>query len=143
MICRRCGIEDQRGQILKRVERGGSQECSSCLARPSSSIRTAYGICRPHKGELDENDRPLDHRGKLFREGKRLCGSKDCITKSHIVKMTAEEKALEAERLDISYRTGKKLGWDDLIQSAKKEGRKIARHNESATGHSGTKPTNC
>lgn len=139
MICHRCGMEDQRGQILKRVERGGSQECASCLARPTNSVKTDYGICRPHRGELDEFDRPLDHRGKLYREGERMCGNSDCIAKSHIAgsepEISPEQKALEAERHDISYKTGKKLSWDQLVKAVISEGLRSGKHNNPTTGN--------
>jgi hypothetical protein len=131
VICKRCGFVDQSNQISKRVERSGSQECASCLARPASTIKTAFGVCRPHKGEFDDHDNPLDHRGKLFRAGIRLCGNSDCIAKSHIQSVSVQD--LEAERLDLSYRTGKKLSFRQLLEKVKKEGKKNGHNNTSAS----------
>jgi len=136
VICKRCGFVDQSNQISKRVERGGSQECASCLARPASTIKTEFGVCRPHKGEFDQDDNPLDHRGKLFRAGIRLCGNADCIAKSHIQVVSVQD--LEAERLDLSYRTGRKLSFAQLLEKVKKEGKPNGDHNTRA-GHKRTK----
>jgi hypothetical protein len=132
VICKRCGFVDQSNQISKRVERSGSQECASCLARPASTIKTAFGVCRPHKGDFDDHDNPLDHRGKLFRAGIRLCGNSDCIAKSHIQSVSVQD--LEAERLDLSYRTGRKLSFRQLLEKVKKEGKKNG-HNNTSTSH--------
>jgi hypothetical protein len=89
-------------------------------------------VCRPHKGDFDGNENPLDHRGKLFRAGIRLCGNSDCIAKSHIQGINVQD--LEAERHDLSFKTGKKLSFKQLLVKVKKEG-KTNGHNNPSTGH--------
>ena len=66
--------------------------CQECQAGQMFKVRTAYGVCTPHIGELDELDRPLDKKGNLFRPGLRLCGHQDCVDWFHI-KATEEANA--------------------------------------------------
>jgi hypothetical protein len=58
--------------------------CPSCAAKPANGIQTDFGICRPHHGDFDDNDNPLNRWGKLFRPGYRLCHNRDCVEPTHI-----------------------------------------------------------
>jgi hypothetical protein len=69
--------------------------------------------CIPWRGEFDEDDNPIK-AGQLYLPGARVCNHKDCVQSSHI-NACKPWQALEAERLDISYRTGKKLYWQSLM----------------------------
>lgn len=137
MICRTCGYNDTSNAIEKRVERGGSQECASCTARPAVTIKTDYGVCRPWRGDFDDDDNPLDARGRLYRPGRRLCGNRDCVARNHIdtTQITlVEVEYLEAERNSISYRTGEKLTYKQLLAKAIREGIS-GRHNNPSAGN--------
>jgi len=61
--------------------------------------------CYPYPGDVDDQFRPLNKDGTLHLPGIRTCGNKDCTRKRHIQSFDP----LEMERLDISYRTGKKF----------------------------------
>ena len=83
--CERCGCFMRDDTALTRVKRGkGLWGCQECHAGQMSRVRTAYGVCVPHKGEFDEQDNPLDRKGNLFRAGFRLCGHSDCVELDHI-----------------------------------------------------------
>ena len=135
MLCRRCGYPDDGGHISKRVERGQDQLCASCAAQPAKTVKSDYGICRPWDGEFDQDDNPVDNQGNLYRPGVRLCGNSDCVAKKHIEEMgviaalTDEQiQALEAERLGISYRTGIKLSWKQIVAKVTREGNRGRNH---------------
>ena len=83
--CVRCGYAEDLAFLERRKERRQEILCRSCLARPVREIKSNFGICRPHRGDFDYNDNPLDRWGKLFRPGVRLCGNRDCIEPTHIV----------------------------------------------------------
>jgi hypothetical protein len=83
--CEQCGFEDDSGQLERRREKHLEVLCSSCLAKPARTVRTKYGLCRPHRGTFDNNDNPLDRWNRAFRPGFRLCGNRDCIEPTHIV----------------------------------------------------------
>ena len=108
MLCERCGYEDTTGLLEKRVDRGASKTCPSCRARPATVVKTEFGECMPHQGDFDDYDNPLDANGELFRPGFRKCFKSDCVNPEHIF------GAAEAERNDLSYRTGVKLSVKDL-----------------------------
>lgn len=125
MICRTCGYNDTSNAMEKRVERGGSQECASCTAKPAVTIKSAYGVCRPWRGDFDDNDNPLDTKGRLYRPGIRLCGNRDCVARNHIdgnQVTLAQVEELEAERHSIAYRTGVRLTYKQLLAKVIREG---------------------
>ena len=101
MQCKRCGYERPDPPKSRRSEI--PDLCSSCTAKPTKMVMTAYGKCRPHQGRFDDNDNPLKPNGQLYRPGRRLCGHRDCIAKTHIETIDP----LEIERLE--NRSGKKL----------------------------------
>jgi len=119
MVCIRCGYEDASGHIAKRVERGSTQTCQSCRARPAEKVDSNYGKCRPWHGEFDEHENPVDRFGKLYKPGVRLCMNADCVEVTHIVPSHLIDPQLE--RHDISYRTGKKLTWLELLDKLESE----------------------
>ena len=86
MVCERCGLlEDLTPEPGEKQTRRRSNLCASCNAKPATTIPTAYGKCRPHKGPFDLEDNPLDSfTGELYRPGKRLCGYSDCVEVKHI-----------------------------------------------------------
>jgi hypothetical protein len=104
MNCERCGIEVSLEAMLTREARGNNDKrCSDCRVKPAKQIRSDYGICRPWRGEVDEDLNPIDNKLKPYMPGVRLCGHKDCVNPAHIM------STLEAERIDISYRTHQPL----------------------------------
>lgn len=112
MICLRCGVEDVNGAIAKRVERHSSQLCSSCRARPSKTVDSEQGKCKPHKGDFDWATRqPIDNDGAVILPGVRSCHNADCVEPSHII------PDFEFERLDRSYITGVKLTPQEIYLS--------------------------
>lgn len=85
-VCERCGVKQDTAVVLgEKATRRRSPLCESCQAKPATTVITAYGRCRPHKGPFDKDDNPLDDfTGELYRPGKRLCGMSDCIELKHI-----------------------------------------------------------
>jgi hypothetical protein len=85
-ICERCGVKQNNTVIVgEKATRRRSPLCESCQAKPATTVITAYGKCRPHKGPFDEWDNPMDEfTGELYRPGIRLCGMRDCIELKHI-----------------------------------------------------------
>jgi hypothetical protein len=84
LVCDKCGFEDPSGFLERRRERKQSILCQSCLAKPVRSVKTEFGLCRPHRGKFGDDDTPLDRWGRPFRPGYRLCHRKDCIEVTHI-----------------------------------------------------------
>lgn len=85
-VCERCGVKQNTAVVPgEKATRRRSPLCESCQAKPATTVITAYGRCRPHKGPFDADDNPLDDfTGELYRPGKRLCGMRDCIELKHI-----------------------------------------------------------
>jgi len=85
-VCERCGVKQDTAVVPGgKATRRRSPLCESCQAKPVTTVQTAYGRCRPHKGPFDADDNPLDDfTGELYRPGKRLCGMRDCIELKHI-----------------------------------------------------------
>ena len=96
--------------ISKRKAR--SQEvniCGDCTMRPTKHIAKDGEWCRPHQGEVDNDLRPIDEHGRLYKPGLRSCGKSDCVRTDHVFNP-------EFERLDISYRTGKKFNLTRVLK---------------------------
>jgi hypothetical protein len=94
--------------------------CNSCKAVPVATTKNSKvpTKCLPHVGEFDlDTNQPLDDAGEPFMPGLRRCGNADCVNTNHI--MTFFD--LEAERLDISYRTNKKLTSYKFFEAIEKE----------------------
>jgi hypothetical protein len=85
-VCERCGVKQNTAVVPgAKATRRRSPLCESCQAKPATTVITAYGRCRPHKGPFDANDNPLDDfTGEPYRPGIRLCGNRDCIELKHI-----------------------------------------------------------
>ena len=113
--CQRCGAPIKSRHALKRAEQGEALLCSSCTAKPAKSVATAFGWCKPHHGQFDSDDNPLDDHGKLYRAGIRLCRNRDCVEQTHIVDPSF------FEGLDLSYRTGVKLTPDEILAMLERE----------------------
>jgi ABC-type transport system involved in cytochrome c biogenesis ATPase subunit len=83
--CERCGCHMKDDTANQRLQRGRDLwGCGQCKAGKQTKVRTAYGVCTPHQGEFDENDRPLTKNGEFYRAGFRLCGHSDCVDLDHI-----------------------------------------------------------
>jgi len=113
MSCNRCGIKIDPMILMKRKARGNNNNlCKDCGMKPQNEIKQNKTICRPWRGEVDQELNPIDERGSLFAPGLRTCGYKDCVNRSHII------DPLEAERIDISYRTKESLDIKKVIREA-------------------------
>jgi hypothetical protein len=113
MSCNRCGIKIDPMILMKRKARGNNNNlCKDCGMKPQNEIKQNKTICRPWRGEVDQELNPIDERGNLFAPGLRTCGYKDCVNRSHII------DPLEAERIDISYRTKESLDIKKVIREA-------------------------
>ncbi len=116
MDCNRCGIEVSDGAVERRKARGTFDgRCQDCRGHRSTEVKYDGEPCRPWRGEVDEDLNPIDRNLKPYLPGVRTCGHKDCVNKQHIIKPLSD---LELERLDISYRTGKKTTWEDLYKES-------------------------
>ncbi len=108
MNCDRCGIYIDPTIIIKREARGSNnRNCSDCNAKPTKKLATK---CQPWSGELDDDWNPIDAYGRLQKPGIRTCGHKDCMNRNHII------PDIEVERFDISYRTGVKANWQNIMK---------------------------
>lgn len=117
MNCERCGIEVSESAIERRKARGTYDGlCSDCRSKKSIYLQYEGEICRPWHGEVDDNFNPIDQKLRLYLPGIRTCGHKDCVNKDHIVSSVGHFADIELERQDISYRTGKKTEWADLLK---------------------------
>jgi hypothetical protein len=110
-VCERCGVKQSTTAVPgEKATRRRSPLCESCQAKPVTTVMTAYGRCRPHKGPFDADDNPVDDfTGELYRPGKRLCGMRDCIELKHI-----ESTKVRAARPQSTKTTA------DVIQAARK-----------------------
>ena len=116
MNCNRCGIELSEQAVERRKARGTFDgKCSDCRAKPTYEIKYDGDKCRPWSGRVDEDFNPIDERLRPYLPGIRTCGHKDCVSKEHIIQPLTDS---ELERLDISYRTGKKTKWEDFYKES-------------------------
>ena len=103
MNCSRCGIELSEMAMKGRALRGNSDDrCPDCRVGRLLEIKYNGEICRPWRGEVDDDLNPIDKDLRLYLPGVRSCGHRDCVAKNHIIPAPRE---LEMERNDISYRT--------------------------------------
>jgi hypothetical protein len=118
MNCERCGIEIDERTIDRRKGRGIlDQRCSDCRVKQLNEIKYNGIICRPWRGEVDEEFNPIDRNLKLYLPGIRTCGHRDCVTKDHIIQVAETiDRTLELERNDISYRTGRLSELQDYMR---------------------------
>ena len=107
MDCERCGMNVSEAAVERRKARGTYDGlCADCRNGRANEIKYNGTVCRPWRGEVDEDFNPIDRNLKLYLPGLRTCGHKDCVNKEHIVKATVERN-IELERYDTSYRTGR------------------------------------
>jgi len=118
MNCERCGIEIDSKTIERRKGRGILDgRCSDCRVKQLNEIKYNGIICRPWRGEVDEEFNPIDRNLKLYLPGIRTCGHRDCVTKDHIIQVPETiDRTLELERNDISYRTGRLSELQDYMR---------------------------
>jgi hypothetical protein len=111
MNCPRCGIEVDQDTLNSRVSRGQTDKhCKDCRMRPTFQLKNNKIICLPWRGEVDEDLNPIDNKGRPYLPGLRTCGFKDCVNKQHII------DSLEAERIDISYRTKRETSMREIMK---------------------------
>lgn len=79
LVCTRCGI-DLSQYALDHPNPETMGLCRDC--RPVRT-RLRSGHCNPWMGEVDDDFNPI-RNGKLYLPGKRTCGHKDCVKRSHI-----------------------------------------------------------
>lgn len=119
--CPRCG-QYIPGYVLEARKKRNAQrtDCADCEAGQRKHIRYGNQVCVAWVGDIDlDTMQPLDERGRPHMPGIRTCGHNDCVNSAHV--MTWQK--LEAERHDISYRTGVRLTHRQLVIAVKREGR--------------------
>lgn len=105
--------------------------CRMCRSHESAIDYGHDDPCLPWRGDFDDDDNPIKY-GRLHLPGNRLCGHRDCVQNSHIA-VSLEWQVLEAERLDVSYRTGAKKDWTQLTAQLKKEKPKMSEASAKLT----------
>lgn len=116
MNCSRCGIKISDASIERRKARGTFDgRCQDCRGHKSNELKYDGEVCRPWRGEVDEDLNPIDRKLRLYLPGVRVCGHKDCVSKEHII---AANYSLELERNDISYRTGRRSELKDFLKES-------------------------
>lgn len=116
MNCARCGIEVSESTIERRRARGITDaRCSDCRVRRMNEINYNGTICRPWRGEVDEDLNPIDGQLRLYLPGIRTCGHRDCVNKEHVISPRVERN-IELERYDTSYRTGRLTELQDYME---------------------------
>jgi hypothetical protein len=107
-------MEVSEAAVERRKARGTYDgKCSDCRNGMANEIKYDGKVCRPWRGEVDEDLNPIDRNLKLYLPGIRVCGHKDCVNKDHIIKAASD---LELERNDISYRTGRLSELQDYMR---------------------------
>lgn len=122
VACTRCGIDVLRNTVAKRAARGQADGyCRDCRATEFGKGGTnsrGVDICTPWRGHVDlDTMQPLNDKGEPHMPGIRTCGNADCCNKRHVI----DFQALEAERHDLSYRTGKRLTVAAFMTALKQE----------------------
>jgi hypothetical protein len=95
--CVRCGLEYLSEIATERaLEEGRKIVCADCRRSKVKVIK--YWIdgvatfCRPWHGDFDDDDYPVDDKGKRFTGEVALCGHKDCIAFEHRPGMQVPKK---------------------------------------------------
>jgi hypothetical protein len=122
IACTRCGIDVNYNTVAKRQSRGNTDgRCRDCVATEEGkggSNQRGPQICNPWRGDFDlDTMQLLNDKGEPHLPGIRKCGNADCCNRSHILSF----EMLEAERHDISYRTGTRNTYAQLLTIVKKE----------------------
>jgi hypothetical protein len=120
--CSRCGILIPWMTIAKRASRGNTEDrCRDCIPRDTVHRIQKPGIkneCNPWAGDVDlDTMQPLNANGEPHMPGIRICGHLDCCNRNHVISF----ESLEAERHDLSYRTGKRRNYEQLLAALRKE----------------------
>lgn len=114
--CERCGYVWEFPSRQLHGRNYDASLCASCKAKPQ---RTS-GKCRAWEGEVDLDTLQPIRDGKPYMVGIRTCGHSDCVTRSHVVTV----ESLIAELHDLSYRTGTKKNYKQLMAAVRREGRR-------------------
>ena len=78
-VCSRCGIDRELP-----TKKTNNEACRGCRVKVEHVIRYTNGeTCLAWRGDFDRDDNPV-HNGKIFMDGKRECGHRDCINPEHI-----------------------------------------------------------
>ena len=95
-FCSACLIPIDEDALFKRIARGAvnADQCEDCrdYGKPIKAQYTwqhpVLGkiCCVPHKGEVDNDFRPLNKAGRLYMPGERICGLKDCVKRAHVIR---------------------------------------------------------
>ena len=116
MNCERCGMNVSEAAIERRKARGTYDgKCADCRNGRATELKYNGQVCRPWRGEVDEDFNPIDHKLRLYLPGVRICGHKDCVNKEHIIR---SDYSLELERNDLSYRTGRRSKMEDFLKES-------------------------
>jgi hypothetical protein len=116
ITCQRCGMESVMNarQLYRKTEM--TKLCRSCTAKPAVRVARNGLLCFPHQGEIDlDTLAPLDKNGNLYLPGHRICGSKDCCTKAHIVPLTPKNPKGPFALLD-----GKTISFEQFLELEEK-----------------------
>lgn len=145
--CQRCGFVFTFNPRYLYGRNYDPSLCQDCKAEPRAAI-TKNGLrCKPWDGEFDlDTNQPLKD-GQPYMPGTRTCGHADCVLRSHVIpappkpvapvkvsapyrkkykvrRVPTQVEQLIAEQHDLSYRTGKRLGYGQLLATVKREGRR-------------------
>lgn len=96
-FCRRCGLKHTSGKPH------ASGECESCrdaenVPEPkknrrykavASRVPGLKSKCNVWLGDYDDDENPITPEGDLVMPGGRVCGHRDCIAPSHLIREVA------------------------------------------------------
>jgi hypothetical protein len=126
ILCPRCGAEagSENTMTARRIRGRLDTLCASCSASPAKSLTYNGEKCIPWQGEVDyDSMQPVDEHGEPYMPGNRLCGHQDCVRPEHVLTW----QKLTAERFATTYRTGKRLNYEQLLSTVLKENRELQR----------------
>ena len=93
-VCRRCGFKVPSGKPHP------TRECESCRdaenmptpkkIRPYKAVASRVpglkSSCHTWLGDYDDDENPITPAGDLVAPGERVCGHRDCVAPSHLVR---------------------------------------------------------
>lgn len=147
--CTRCGFVFQFHSRALFGRDFDTTLCQDCKAKPVKTSTKNGVLCKPWDGEFDLNTSQPLKDGQPYKPGIRTCGHSDCVLNAHIIpgapkpvtvvpaksslpyrkkykvrRVPTQVERLIAEQHDLSYRTGRRLGYGQLLAAVKREGRK-------------------
>lgn len=119
--CTRCGAWIIRDIVSKRKQRNDqyADECKDCRdVRKYTDTYWLRTVIRQHptlgrieclawNGELDDDWRPIDENGDLYRPGERICGAKDCVSLHHVIAPATDAKV--SDKIKVESALAKEL----------------------------------